>query len=227
MDEESEFAGAPHQEAVPQHAPINGRFRPSPAWPQERIDRARQCFGETLSASQTRKRLNDEFPHLKAVTRNAVIGKWHRLGLVGGPSKPGFGNRSAKKISENKRNWRKKIIRLDFGNRANPPPTRLPGFPAEPFVMSSVDELIIPIKDRRTLETLENHECRWPIGDPRKADFHFCGRKKIPGKSYCEFHALKAYRPPLPRHQPIDIAVPASQEQSEAHVCGSTLQSQP
>lgn len=40
----------------------------------------------------------------------------------------------------------------------------------------------------KTVETLEPDDCRWPIGDPRRADFHFCGEKKASGRPYCQHH---------------------------------------
>jgi GcrA cell cycle regulator len=43
-------------------------------------------------------------------------------------------------------------------------------------------------KAPKTIETLEADDCRWPVGDPRRADFHFCGEKKALGRPYCEGH---------------------------------------
>lgn len=44
------------------------------------------------------------------------------------------------------------------------------------------------IKTRKTMETLEPDDCRWPVGDPRRDDFHFCGATKAVGRPYCEHH---------------------------------------
>ncbi len=71
---------------------------------------------------------------------------------------------------------------------------------SEPFVHSN-DELVIPIKERKSLDQLEVADCHWPIGDPYAKDFHFCGRKRMAtpkGRneiSYCEFHARRAFQP--------------------------------
>lgn len=43
------------------------------------------------------------------------------------------------------------------------------------------------------------HDCRWPIGDPQGADFHFCGKQKVDGHPYCEFHVRRANQPTRPR----------------------------
>jgi GcrA cell cycle regulator len=52
---------------------------------------------------------------------------------------------------------------------------------------------------RCTLMQLTSRTCRWPVGDPRKAGFHFCGAVPVQGKPYCEFHVGIAYAPPQRR----------------------------
>ncbi len=52
------------------------------------------------------------------------------------------------------------------------------------------DDLIIPVGQRKTMTTLLPDDCRWPIGDPQIADFHFCGKRKVDGHPYCDFHML-------------------------------------
>jgi GcrA cell cycle regulator len=53
----------------------------------------------------------------------------------------------------------------------------------------------------KTIANLEKNECRWPIGDPRHADFHFCGARQAAGRPYCELHWGVAFVPSRPRHQ--------------------------
>src|SRR5688572_4071755 len=62
-------------------------------------------------------------------------------------------------------------------------------------------ELVIPANDRKTVQTLTNNDCRWPIGDPQHPDFHFCGKRKAVGFPYCEFHVRRGWQPSRPRHQ--------------------------
>ncbi len=62
-------------------------------------------------------------------------------------------------------------------------------------------ELVIPASERKTVQTLTNNDCRWPIGDPQHADFHFCGKRKAVGFPYCEFHVQRGWQPSRPRHQ--------------------------
>lgn len=52
----------------------------------------------------------------------------------------------------------------------------------------------------KTLANLEAGECRWPIGDPRHADFHFCGAKQAEGRPYCIEHWTLSFVPGKPRH---------------------------
>jgi GcrA cell cycle regulator len=53
----------------------------------------------------------------------------------------------------------------------------------------------------KTIADLESNDCRWPIGDPRRADFHFCGAKRAATRPYCEFHWRMAIQPPKQRQQ--------------------------
>jgi hypothetical protein len=57
----------------------------------------------------------------------------------------------------------------------------------------------IPVGQRKTMETLMAGHCRWPIGDPQRADFHFCGKQKVGGYPYCDFHVRRASQPTRPR----------------------------
>lgn len=55
------------------------------------------------------------------------------------------------------------------------------------------------VAKRKTMRTLMPDDCRWPIGDPQVAGFHFCGKRKPVGQPYCEFHARRASTPSRPR----------------------------
>jgi len=60
-------------------------------------------------------------------------------------------------------------------------------------------------KKLKTLLDLESHDCRWPIGEPRHPDFHFCGAPQLPGHPYCEQHWRLALQPAKPRNQTLPI----------------------
>ncbi len=75
--------------------------------------------------------------------------------------------------------------------------------------MPPAEELVIPLAERKSIQTLTEQHCRWPIGDPQQADFHFCGKGKVPGLPYCEFHARRAYQPPQPRRRDRAVGEPS------------------
>ena len=56
-------------------------------------------------------------------------------------------------------------------------------------------------KKTKTIANLEGNDCRWPIGDPRHPDFHFCGARQAIGRPYCEVHWRMAFVPARPRYQ--------------------------
>jgi GcrA cell cycle regulator len=56
-------------------------------------------------------------------------------------------------------------------------------------------------KKPKTVATLEPTDCRWPIGDPRHSDFHFCGAPQLHGRLYCELHWRMSFQPTGSRHQ--------------------------
>ena len=94
-----------------------------------------------------------------------------------------------------------------FAPQGNPALRALYQPEAEPFT-PAVEELVIPMKERKSIQTLTECSCRWPIGDPQSADFHFCGKNKVTGLPYCEFHARRAFQPPQPRRREREIAEP-------------------
>jgi len=62
-------------------------------------------------------------------------------------------------------------------------------------VLAPVEELFIPPEERATILQLNEHTCKWPIGDPGTDDFYFCGRRSDAGVPYCEHHCRIAYQP--------------------------------
>ncbi len=59
-------------------------------------------------------------------------------------------------------------------------------------------DIVIPPKERRSLQALKRNECRWPYGDPRQKDFHFCGKPRMADRPYCEFHVRRSSSPSRP-----------------------------
>lgn len=143
-------------------------------WTDERVELLKKLWQDGLSASQIAKQLG-------GVTRNAVIGKVHRLGLSGraAPSKP---QRTVFKAP--------RPARPAAAAPAAPRRIAEPAAPA-PAPVRYVDEA----PGMATVLTLGAHMCKWPIGDPALDNFTFCGRRADEGGPYCCEHAQVAYQP--------------------------------
>jgi GcrA cell cycle regulator len=153
-------------------------------WTDERVELLKKLWADGLSASQIAAELG-------GITRNAVIGKVHRLGLSGrakSPSSSAPRPRKARAGSHLMRVSRPSVR----GNTALAYEYELE---SEPEVI----ENIIPIGQRRTLLELNEETCRWPIGDPATPEFFFCGGKPIVGLPYCGYHSRVAYQPAAAR----------------------------
>ncbi|GGE32286.1 hypothetical protein GCM10011367_03470 [Marinicauda pacifica] len=165
------------------------------AWTDERVETLKKLWGDGLSASQIAKQLG-------GVTRNAVIGKVHRLGLSGraAPSRPA-------------RHPEAKPAPRPRAQPAAPAKAQQakPATPAQSVVRA---EAAAPVEAERlasgeyaTVLTLKDSMCKWPIGDPADNTFRFCGRKSTPGQAYCDAHAQMAYQPQAKRkRKPADDA---------------------
>ncbi|MCS6986866.1 MAG: GcrA cell cycle regulator [Sphingomonadaceae bacterium] len=155
-------------------------------WTEERIALLKKLWQEGHTASQIAEALGE------GLTRNAVIGKAHRLGLSQRPSplKPA---ERATAVAENA--------------AAGPPGTGAPGLaalPAEarqaPAVPTAPRRPPRPAKPAKvTLLDLTDKMCKWPIGHPDEPDFHFCGKPVHQSFPYCLDHCLVAYQSQLQR----------------------------
>ena len=154
------------------------------AWTDERVEELKKLWSEGLSASQIAKQLG-------GVTRNAVIGKVHRLGLSGRatPSRPA--RRPAKPSRPRTTTAIAEPVRAV--RPAPSLPTAVPSAPVEPAVL--------PSGEFATVLTLKDSMCKWPIGDPAQASFRFCGRKTTASHAYCDAHANMAYQPSQKRRR--------------------------
>ena len=145
-------------------------------WTDERVELLKKLWLDGLSASQIAKQLG-------GVTRNAVIGKVHRLGLSGraAPSQP---TRPTFKAPRAPRPAPAPQPRRVEAHAAHP---AAPAQPQTPFVAEEPGSA--------TVLTLGAHMCKWPIGDPATDDFSFCGRRSETDGPYCPNHARIAYQP--------------------------------
>ncbi len=136
------------------------------AWNDERVELLKKLWADGLSASQIAGRLG-------GVTRNAVIGKVHRLGLSGRATTSRMKSHRPRVRTQ----AAKRLMKPRFANVGNPALRNLYLGDTEPYVPPA-EELVIPLNERKYIQTLTEICCRWPIGDPQQADFHFCGKKQ-------------------------------------------------
>lgn len=157
------------------------------SWTDERVELLKKLWQDGLSASQIASELG-------GVTRNAVIGKVHRLGLSGrgkaqvasatrvrkprvaaGPSKPRASRAGAAAAVK---------LEPELETKSIPLPQIEPD-----------ESIVVPIAKRATILTLTETTCKWPIGDPGDPDFHFCGNPATGSAPYCKYHCSIAYQP--------------------------------
>lgn len=162
------------------------------AWTEERVEVLKKLWAEGHSASQIAKELG-------GVTRNAVIGKVHRLGLSGRatPSRP---------VKRPPRLARPKPRLQPDGSVVTPKPAKRTAAD-EPLRTSEKAALVAALPPQRlsdgeaaTILTLRDSMCKWPIGDPADPKFAFCGRKSTSGP-YCAEHGKVAFQPAKKRER--------------------------
>jgi GcrA cell cycle regulator len=152
------------------------------SWTDERVEMLKKLWADGLSASQIAAELG-------GITRNAVIGKVHRLGLAGRAKSPSSTTPRPRKARTHSHMMR--VPRPAM--RGNTALAHAFAYEAEPEP-EFVDN-VIPIGQRRTLLELTEETCRWPIGDPGSAEFFFCGGQSVTSLPYCTYHSRVAYQP--------------------------------
>ena len=160
------------------------------AWNDERVELLKKLWADGLSASQIAGRLG-------GVTRNAVIGKVHRLGLSGRATSSRSSSPRPRRTQAPRQHRAPSLVFATRGNLA-----LKPEYESEPEPLpAAVQELVIPLHERASILTLKESMCHWPIGDPGEEEFHFCGRKAGNSMPYCEHHARMAYQPAQARRR--------------------------
>ncbi|MEM7683601.1 MAG: GcrA family cell cycle regulator [Pseudomonadota bacterium] len=180
------------------------------SWTDERVEKLKELWTEGMSASQIAKVLG-------GVTRNAVIGKVHRLGLsnrAGGDEaktaeapKAKAATAAPKPAAEPAKPTAPEPVKADAPvpapvvRRTAPvirdaTQPRAPGAPTpeEEAARATLAE-IEKFAKRIPLLDLTERTCKWPIGDPTEESFAFCGLDCVPGKPYCEYHVAVAFQP--------------------------------
>ena len=139
------------------------------SWTEEKVTKLKELWGKGNTASQIAEIIG-------GISRNAVIGKAHRLNLSAkiktrsAPTNKKFDN----SVSENN-------IKLKRGRKNK--------------FKSLIIEKDFEPENPKQLEELDENSCKWPIGHPDEKNFYFCGRSSLKDFSYCKLHLLYAYQP--------------------------------
>jgi GcrA cell cycle regulator len=175
------------------------------SWTDDRVEMLKKMWGEGQSASQIAKELG-------GVTRNAVIGKVHRLGLSNratAAAKPEAKVKAAPKAEAKPKAAAKPV---ETAASVEPPaPKPLPArkaiipagqpLPPQPSANEISPEALAKVSEiekkakRISLMELTERTCKWPVGDPATENFWFCGLPVQTGKPYCEAHVGVAFQP--------------------------------
>ncbi len=146
------------------------------SWTEEKVKKLKELWSKGHTASQIAETLGD-------TTRNAVIGKAHRLDLEArAPSKQSSSNKTDSKtikrsVQPMSRKSRFQSILLDKNFESEKP---------------------------TSLENLTENTCKWPVGHPDEENFYFCGRKPEADFSYCKLHVLYAFQPKNQKEEVLD-----------------------
>jgi len=146
------------------------------SWNNEKVNKLKELWGKGSTASQIAEIIG-------GISRNAVIGKAHRLNLStkiktrNASSSQNFDSNSGVNNSKQKQGKKSRfqslIIEKDF----------------EP-------------ENPKKLEELDEGSCKWPVGHPEEKSFYFCGRSSLKDFSYCKLHLLYAYQPKGRKEEP-------------------------
>ena len=157
-------------------------------WSDDRVEQLKKLWEAGLSASQIAAELGN-------VTRNAVIGKVHRLGLSGRAKTPSSAAPRPRKVRPAPQMMR--VSRpVSRGNTA-----LAHAFEVEVEVDPIAHDNVVPMSQRLTLLELNESTCHWPVGDPSNPEFFFCGGKSLTGLPYCAHQSRIAYQPAADRRR--------------------------
>ena len=139
------------------------------SWNDEKVNKLKELWGKGNTASQIAEIIG-------GISRNAVIGKAHRLNLSAKiKTRTATSNQSYESSLEEKNNKANRGRKNKF--------------------KSLIIEKDFEPENPKQLEELDENSCKWPIGHPDEESFYFCGRSSLKDFSYCKLHLLYAYQP--------------------------------
>lgn len=168
-------------------------------WTDERVEQLKKLWSEGLSASQIAAQLG-------GVSRNAVIGKVHRLKLSSRGRATAAPARQ-KKASQGA-TITKSVTRTASATRhvttsigATALQAQFDSEPVARHYIRPVENVVVPISRRLHLVELTERTCKWPNGDPLSEEFHFCGNDSADSGPYCTYHSRVAFQPASERRR--------------------------
>ena len=148
------------------------------SWTDEKVAKLKELWGKGNTASQIAEIIG-------GISRNAVIGKAHRLNLSAKiKTRSSSANQKNYKLNEKEAKFQRRGRRNKF--------------------KSLIIEKDFEPENPKQLEELDESVCKWPIGHPNESSFYFCGRKSLKEFSYCKLHLLYAFQPKGKKEDAID-----------------------
>ena len=147
------------------------------SWNDEKVSKLKELWGKGNTASQIAEIIG-------GISRNAVIGKAHRLNLSSKiKTRNVSSNQNIDNSSEENSSKQRKVRKSKF--------------------QSLIIEKDFEPENPKKLEELDESSCKWPVGHPEEKSFYFCGRSSLKDFSYCKLHLLYAYQPKGRKEEPV------------------------